>query len=123
MNQNEFFSIPEKRVALAKDIISKAIPSLNSNNVLGVFGFGNFWFASKKTAPEDIDIAVFVNNDSQFMSEDRPRIADPLTSAFNLPVEFHVLTPYTPMVKNQLKQYRVYMKKYSTLYGQTPSWL
>lgn len=123
MSRVEFLAIPEKRITLAKEIINKAIPSLDPNNVLGIFGFGSFWSTLKGKPPRDIDIAVYVKNDSQFMGEDRPTLATSLTQTFNLPVEFHVLTPYTPMVKNQLKQYRVYLKEYIRLYGQFPSWL
>ena len=122
MNCVEFLIMPGKRITLAKEIINNTIPLLDPNNVLGIFGFGSFWLPLKGKVPRDIDMAVYVINDSQFIEEDRFKIADPL-SLFNLPVEFHVLTPYTPMVKNQLKQYKVYLTNYVQLYGETPNWL
>jgi len=123
MNRVEFLAMPEKRITLAKEIITNAILSLDLMNILGIFGFGSFWSTSKEKPPRDIDMAVYVINDSQFIEEDRFKIADPLKSLFHLPVEFHVLTPYTPMVKYELKQYQVYLKKYVYLYGQAPAWL
>ena len=58
-----------------------------------------------------------------FLDNDRPKITKPLTDQFNLPVQFHVLTPYTPMVKHQLAEYRMYLKEYINLYGKAPTWL
>jgi len=112
-----------ERIVKAQQIMSTVIPALDKTNVLGIFGFGSFWLPRPKKNPRDIDIAVYVKNGAIFLDGDREKIANPLAAHFNLPTQFHVLTPYTPMVKEQLLQYQIFLKEYLPLYGQAPRWL
>lgn len=115
--------VPDKAILIAQEIITGAIPLLDKTNVFGIFGVGSFWFPRSKHNPGDIDLVIYAQNDIKFTEDDRPKIANPLRSIFNLYVETHIFTPYTPMVKYGLAKARLMLKENSCLYGQLPDWL
>ena len=115
--------VPERSIVIAKDLVEKNLAGINKSNVFGLFGVGSFWFPRQRHNPQDIDLAVFAQNDSQFTDEDRLKIAAPLESTFGLNVQTHIFTPYTPMVRHELAKAKLMLEESLSLYGQKPHWL
>lgn len=116
--------VPQKLVAIARSIVLESLPMIDQSNVLGLFGIGSFWMPYGHK-PKDIDLVVYAVNDSQFINEDKPKLAVPFKSIFGLNLETHIFTPYTPMVRHELQYFKSLFKNddYLPLYGQLPGWL
>jgi len=112
----------QERISTATDIIRKLAPTLDERNVKGIMGFGSFWRPDNKRSPRDIDLAIYALNDAE-LDDEKDLITIPLSKQLHLPVEIHPLSPYTPMIKHQMEDYRVYLKNGVLLWGEMPSWL
>jgi hypothetical protein len=123
VNNSEITLASEIRMETAKKIILGICPDLDSENVFGIAGFGSFWTPNIRRNPKDIDIAVFARNDSSFSTDDKPKLAIPLSNMFYLPTEFHIITPYTPSVRHELEHVRILLQEATILWGNFPEWL
>ena len=120
MISSELITAPEIRIETAKKIILGICPQLDQTNIFGIASLGSFW--TKNEHPHDIDLAIYTNNDSLFSHADQPRIDTPLTDMFHIPTEFHIITPYTPSVKNGLEHTKLLLEEATVLWGNFPSW-
>lgn len=115
--------IPEIRIAAAKHAIIQLSENFDQTTTLGIAGFGSFWSAEIKRKPNDMDLAIFTNNDAEFIHGDRIALMELLRKQFHVDIETHILTPYTPSVKNELENYRILLKDSILLWGRMPSWI
>ncbi len=121
MNILERHTPLEPRTETALRIIKEVAPSLDKRNVKGIAAFGSFW--SPKQKPNDLDLAIYCTNDAIFNDYDRLKLIKPLTEHLGIPVELHLLTPYTPMIQHELHDYRIFLREANVVWGKMPAWL
>jgi hypothetical protein len=114
---------PTPNILKAKNLITNICPSLDSFNVMGIAGIGSFWLPYGIHQPRDIDLVVYVKNDSIFMHEDSPKLTDPLTKTFGLRTEIHILTPYSPSIRHDLEHFRSLLQGAIVIWGNFPEWI
>lgn len=112
----------ETEIETARAAIIQAIEGLRSPNIKGVVGFGSFWLRRPNHNPNDIDLAIYCENEAVFFDQES-KISEPLKRLFKLPLQIHPLTPFTPMVRRQLFDYKVFLKDGIVLWGEVPRWL
>ncbi len=122
MNRTEILMSPIARIEVAKDIILKIVPTLDQTNIFGIVGFGSFWSPDIQRKPNDIDLAIYIQNHSVFIDKDKSKIVDPLTKTFGLPIEPHLLSPYTPSVTHELENFKKILKNTTLIWGKLPNW-
>lgn len=121
MDNGKELLLPEVRIQAAKQSILTIIPQLDHNNLMGLGIFGSFWDSFRRN-PHDIDIACFVVNDAIFLDDDSPVITASLQQ-FQLPVEYHFITPYSVSVRRELENLQVRLAEMHILWGKMPDWL
>lgn len=114
--------LPEVRIEIARQSLLSVVPTLDSNNLRGLGIFGSFWNPTWKNNPNDIDLACFVLNDAIFLEDDSPKINTSL-GMFHLPVQYHILTPYSVSVRHEVENLRVRLSQMQCIWGSMPEWL